>query len=168
MTPTASSRNTPLPFVPKSKFRKKLGKALSLGKDAIEAGRPDNLRHEAMKRRRISAFLLHTIPDPEQNFLIKGQRMWEEAHLLDLAYAIHDAGFLASISDSDSPEALRSRARECLITAGHIYAVEIPGKTEDAWGDSALKLFSTASSLAAQAEILNEFARIREEKLHKE
>ncbi|MFP3949889.1 MAG: hypothetical protein ACLFUZ_02215 [Candidatus Micrarchaeia archaeon] len=161
-------RNTALPFVPKPKFRKKLEKALSLGKDAIESGRPEKLREEAMKRRRISAFLLQSRPGPEQHFLVKGQELWEEAYFFDLAYAVYDEAFLSSISDTDSPEALRSRARECQVTAGHISAVEIPGKTDDAWGDSALRLFSTASSLAAQAEILNEFASIREAKLHKE
>lgn len=167
MTLTISSRNTPLPFTPKPKFRKKLERALALGKDAIESGRPERLRSEAMKRRRMSAFLLQNRPGPGQHFRVRGHKLWEEAHLLELAYVIYDAGFLASISDTDSPEALRSRANECRVTAGHISAVELSGKTDEVWSDPALKLFSTASSLTAQAEILNEFARIREGKLHK-
>ncbi|MBD3389482.1 hypothetical protein GF415_00820 [Candidatus Micrarchaeota archaeon] len=168
MTLIVSSRNTPLPFIPRPRFRKRLERALLLGKGIIESGHPERLRDEAIKKRRISAFLLQNRPGPGQQFRLKSHKLWEEAHLLDFVYVIYDAGFLASISDTDSPGALRSRANECMVTAGHISAVEIPGKTDEAWSDSAIKLFSTASSLIAQAEILNEFARIREGNLHKE
>lgn len=159
--PKLTIRNTPLPFVPKSAFRKKLDRALSLAKDHIEhRDISEELYAEAQKLRRTCAF---SIPSNSKG----GLGSWEDAHLLDLLAIVWDPSFLATISQEDNPRQLRERAKQSMITAGYLSAIEIPDSRTGIWTESELRQFSNASKLIAQAEIFMELARVREETVPK-
>jgi len=90
--------------------------------------------------------------------------LWGDAHLLDIIGVIWDPNFLSTISDEEAFHHLRKRAKQSMVTAGQISAIETQGSAQAAfWSESELRQFSNASKLIAQAEILLEFARVREE-----
>ncbi len=158
-----SLRNTPLPFMPKSHFKKKLESALKLAKDMIERGdSSDSIHLEALRMRRASVFAL----GKNRDGLKQSSVLWGKAHLLDIVGMIWDESFLNSISDEDTPTQLKERARQCMINAGYLSTIEPPEPKEGGaafWKDPALRQFSRASQFVAQSEILQEFAKIREE-----
>jgi len=160
--PKVSIRNTPLPFFPKSKFRKDLEFALKLAKDHIEGANPSEALHrEALMVRRRAVFSINR--NYPQN-ISSGSNTWGDAYLLDLVGTIWDPAFLGTISEEETPHSLRERAKQCMVMAGSISVIEIPDSRERAfWSDSELRQFSNASKLVAQAEIFLEFARVREE-----
>ncbi len=159
-SPKVPIRNTPLPFVPKSKFKKKLECALTLAKDLIEQKNPSDAFHaEALTLRRQHLFLLG---DGRGN--LKPSSLWQDAQLLDLVGMIWDVDFLNSIHDEDSPRQLRQRARELQTHAGYLSGLQFHESRQGLfWSPPEITQFSNASKLIAQAEILQEFARVREE-----
>ena len=152
-------RDTPLPFVPKSAFSRKLEAALKIAKNQIEEGASSgNLHMAAQKLRRKCTFALSTEVPGKSAFEI-----WNDAHLLDLLALVWDSDFLSTITGEDTPRQLRERAKENMVNGGYLSAIELSGPKRRVWTEPELRQFSNSSKLVAQAEILLEFARVREE-----
>jgi len=152
-------RDTPLPFVPKSAFSRKLEAALKIAKNQIEEGASSgNLHMAAQKLRRKCAFALSTEVPGKSAF-----ELWNNAHLLDLLAIVWDSNFLSTITEEDTPRQLRERAKENMVNGGYLSAIELSGPNRRVWSEPELRQFSNASKLVAQAELLFEFARVRED-----